>query len=204
MSFGKVHIVKVNDSLIEGTFYWPATARCTENDQNSVMDLFIIWRYINQYDLVQEPESAEVTQNIKLNFDAVVEKWQKIKSNSCLQDKVAHYTVQMLKVLINQIWESGLDVQLVRKYYPTITKAARDIEEMQGMGFKKMIFTKTVIIPVTLSLDGILRKRPTNYIAVSVHVLTRKTATIALLQDFIDIKNQVQMKEESLFLCFLL
>ncbi len=198
MYFGKVQIDRVNESMIEGTFYWPTYARCTENDQTSVMDFLIIWRFVNQDNHMTFPDSDEIYATIKSNPDHVTEKWLLMNSNSCLHDKVAHFTLQMLRVIVDQIWESGLDVQIVRKYYPVITKAARDIEEITGLGFKKMIYCRTMVIPITMEVDGILRKRPTNYLAISIFVLNRKSATIAMLQDFIDIKNQVQTKEESL------
>lgn len=70
-----------------------------------------------------------------------------------------------------------------------------DIEEMTGMGFKKMIYSRSVVIPITLEIEGILRKRPMHYLAISIFILNRKNATIAMLEDFMDIKNQVQMKE---------
>ena len=198
MYFGKVQLDKVESSKLEGTFYWPAFARCTENDQHSAMDLFIIWRYVYQEEHTNGPETEEVKENIKLNLEKVIEKWTKMESNCCLQDKVQHYTLQMLRIIIEQIWESGLDIQLIRKYYLVITKAARDIEETIGLGFRKMIYTRAVVIPITVELEGILRKRPTAFYAISVHVLTRKTATVEMIRDFIDIKDQVQNKESLL------
>ena len=204
MYFGKVQIERVNEAMIEGVFYWPIVARCTENDQTSIMDLFIVWRYINHDHHIIEPGSQETYQIIQANIETVTEKWLSMNSNSCLHDQVAPYTLQMLRVIIDLIWEAGMDIQLIRKYYPIIMKAARDIEELTGMGFKKMIYSKSVVIPITLEIDGILRKRPMHYLAISVFILNRKNATIAMLQDFEDIKSQVQTKERVYFFKFLL
>ena len=46
-------------------------------------------------------------------------------------------------------WKYG-QLALIRQYYTVIFKAARDIEELSGMGFKKLYYTRMVIIPTTL------------------------------------------------------
>ena len=63
------------------------------------------------------------------------------------------------------------------------------------MGFKKLYYTRMVIIPTTLDLDGIFRKRLVNYNGVTIHVITRKLASIKLLQDFNNTTEQVKLQE---------
>ena len=202
MSNGKVQIVLNSPEKLEGIFYWPVAMQCTENDMHSIMDLFIIWRFIGaETDL--SDESKELFSTINANLDSVAEKWIKIKTNCWLQDEVSFYSKQFFKVMLTKIWKSGLDVSLIRQYYPQLFKCARDIEEFSGMGFKKLYYARIVIIPTTIEVDGILRKRPISYYAVTAIILSRKNATIALLKDFIDTKEQVRAKEESIFLSFL-
>ena len=194
MKSGKVVIKKATTALLEGTFYWPVASRCTENDKHTVMDLFIIWRYISN-NIGPRDEETELDFTITSNLDSIAEKWSKITTNSCLNEEVRYYTIQMLRVILTKIWTTGLDVDVIRQYYTVIFKAARDIEELSGMGFKKLHYSQIVIIPTTVNIDGILRKRPINYYGITIQVLTRKEATFDMLQDYDTIKTQVKTQE---------
>ena len=194
MKNGKVVIKSATTALLEGTFYWPVTMRCTENDKHTVMDLLIIWRYVSA-NMGPHDEENELDFTITSNLDSIAEKWSKITSNSCLNEEVRFYTIQMLRVILTKIWTTGLDIDVIRQYYTVIFKAARDIEELSGMGFKKMHYSQIVIIPTTVDIEGILRKRPVNYFGITVQVLTRKEATFEMLLDFAAIKDQVKTKE---------
>ena len=173
MKNGKVLVKTVTDDLLEGTFYWPVATRCTENDKHTVMDLLIIWRYISTQ-IGAKDEANELDYIITANLDNIAEKWTKIKTNSLLHAETRFYTVQMLRVILTKIWTTGLDVDVIRQYYTVIFKAARNIEEITGMGFKKLHYSQIVIIPTTIDVEGILRKRPVNYYGVTIHVITRK------------------------------
>ena len=194
MKNGKVVIKRATTALLEGTFYWPVATRCTENDKHSVMDLLIIWRYVSA-NIGPHDEETELDFTITSNLDNIVEKWIKITSNSCLNDEVRYYTIQMLRVILTKIWTTGLDVDVIRQYYTVIFKAARDIEALSGMGYKKLHYSQIVIIPTTVNVDGILRKRPINYYGINVLVLTRKEAAFDMLLDFAAIKDQVKTQE---------
>ena len=194
MKNGKVVIKSATTALLEGTFYWPVTMRCTENDKHTVMDLLIIWRYVSA-NMGPHDEENELDFTITSNLDSIAEKWSKITSNSCLNEEMRFYTIQMLRVILTKIWTTGLDIDVIRQYYTVIFKAARDIEELSGMGFKKMHYSQIVIIPTTVDIEGILRKRPVNYFGITVQVLTRKEATFEMLLDFAAIKDQVKTKE---------
>ena len=194
MKNGKVLVKTVTNALLEGTFYWPVSTRCTENDKHTAMDLFIIWRYVSTQ-IGANDEANELDLLITANLDNITEKWTKIQINSLLNNETRFYTVQMLRVILTKIWTTGLDVEVIRRYYTVIFKAARDIEEITGMGFKKLHYSQIVIIPTTVNIDGILRKRPVNYYGITVQVVTRKDATIEMLQDFNAIKDQIKLKE---------
>ena len=194
MKSGKVVIKNATSALLEGTFYWPVTMRCTENDKHTVMDLLIIWRYVSA-NIGPHDEENELDFLITSNLDNIVEKWLKITSNSCTNEEVRSYTIQMLRVILTKIWTTGLNIETIRQYYAVIFKAARDIEELTGMGFKKLFYSQIVIIPTTVNVDGILRKRPVNYFGITVQVITRKEATFEMLLDFDAIKNQVKTQE---------
>ena len=205
---GKIKITKLVDSQLEGTFYWPISAQCTENDQQSILDLFIVWQFIQEHPQVKtgtvsawHAESLEVSQTIENNTDAIIKKWLKM-TNACTDDKVLHYSILLFKVIIDRIWKSGLNVEVIREYYPVILKGARDIEEISGLGFMKLLYSKIVIIPTSILIDGILRKRPIQYYAITVHIIPRKTASINSIKDFLEIKDQVEEKERVTF-CFL-
>ena len=189
---GKIKVTKVSKVQMEGTFYWPVVAQCTENDQQCILDLFILWQYV-QDNGIMYPESAEVLQTIANNTDDVIKKWLKL-SNTCTDEKVAHYSVLLFKAIIEKIWKSGFNVDIIRHYYPVILKGARDIEEISGLGFMKMIYSQIVVIPTSFIIDGIVRKRPIQYYAVTIHVLSRKTASITAIKDFLETKDQIESK----------
>ena len=200
---GKVKVTKVTDRQFEGTFYWPVAAQCTENDQQIILDLFILWQFAQENTLMY-PESAEVTQTITNNMDAIIKKWLKL-TNVCTDDKILHYSVLLFKIVIEKIWKSGLNVEVIREYYPVILKGARDIEEVSGLGFMKLLYTKIVAIPTSAMIDGILRKRPIQYYAITAHIIPRKTASVTAIKDFLETKEQIEEKEGVIFsfLCFL-
>ena len=197
---GKIKITKLVDSQLEGTFYWPISAQCTENDQQSILDLFIVWQFIQEHPQVKT-ESLEVSHTIENNTDAIIKKWLKM-TNACTDAKVLHYSILLFKVIIDRIWKSGLNVEVIREYYPVILKGARDIEEISGLGFMKLLYSKIVVIPTSILIDGILRKRPIQYYAITVHIIPRKTASINSIKDFLEIKDQVEEKERVTFLFF--
>ena len=193
---GKITVNTSTDALLEGVFYWPVQAQCTENDKHTVMDLLIIWRFVSE-NATNKDEATELDYTITTNLDSIVDKWIKITSNSCLDVDVRYYTIQLLRVILTKIWTTGFEVSSIRQYYPVIFKAARDIEALSGLGFKKLFYSKIVIIPTTVPVDGILRKRPINYYGINICVITRKLATIEMLQDFANLKNQVKNQEKN-------
>ena len=192
---------QVSPDLLEGTFYWPVLTRCTENDKHTALDIMIIWRYISE-NTTASMEDTELFHTISSNITNITEKWLKIRSNCLANEDTKFYTLNMLRVVITQVWMSGFDILVIRNFYPVLVKASRDIEEMSGMGYKKLFYTRIVIIPTTIEVDGILRKRPISYYGVTIQVITRRTATIESLRDFMDTKEQVKFKERVLFFGF--
>lgn len=190
---GKIKFVKVSVSQLEGVLYWPSNPHCTENDHQCVLDLFIVWRFVNA-NQNNSPDSLQTRQTISGNLDNVISNWLKIE-NFCTDDKICKYSVWLLEEIINKIWNSGFNVTVIRSYYPVITRAARNIEEVDGLGFMKLIYSQLIIIPTALEIDGIIRKRPITYFAIHIHILSRKLATVNMIKDFIEVKDQVEEKE---------
>ena len=197
---GKIKITKTIESQFEGTFYWPVAAQCTENDQQIILDFFILWQF-TQRNISKYQDSAEVSRTITNNLDAIVKKWLKL-TNVCTDEKVLQYSILMFQIVIGKVWTSGLNVEIIREYYPVILKGARDIEEVSGLGFLKMLYSRIVVIPTSIMIDGILRKRPVQYYAITVHVIPRKTASINAIKDFLEIKEQIEEKERVIFVFF--
>lgn len=197
---GKIKIEKMNSQQLEGIFYWPSNSQCTENDHHLIMDLFLVWRFLNDT-RTSYPETAQVVQTVANNLDDVIEKWLKIP-NFCTDDRICHYTRILLQEILSKIWNSGLNIDTIRKYYQVITKSSRNIEETDGLGFMKLIYSQMSVLPTTQEIDGIIRKRPIHYYAVHIHVLSRKLATVSMIKDFLEIKSQVEDKERVNFLVF--
>ena len=190
---GKIHIEKLTEAQIESVFYWPVSEQCTENDHHGVMDFLIIWRFIQDHQM-KYFQAAEIKLNIINNLDNIIAKWLLV-TNSGANDQVLQYSIILFKVIIDKIWNSGLNINLIRQYYPVFVKGSRDVEENCGLGFMKMIFSKIVIIPTAMEIDGILRKRPVQHYAITTLVLSRKRATVDMIRDYLEVKEQVETKE---------
>ena len=190
---GKIKIETVNLKQLEAVFYWPVSKQCTENDQQFILDLFIVWRFL-QNSLFDFSDSAQIIQTIASNLDSVMDKWLKI-ANFCTDEKVRRYSILLFREIIDKIWNSGFHIDTVRNFYPVITKGARNIEETDGLGYMKMIYSQIVVLPTTQEIDGIIRKRPVHYYAVHVHVLSRRLAGVTMIRDFLEVKDQVEEKE---------
>lgn len=190
---GKIQIDKNSSSQLEGVFYWPSNPHCTENDHQCIMDLFIVWRFINMTQ-INALDLEPTRQTISSNLDAIIQSWLQIP-NFCTDDKICQNSILLLQEIIAKIWNSGLNINTIRAFYPALTKAARNIEEVDGLGYMKLIYSQIIVIPTTLAIDGITRKRPIHYFAVHIHVLSRKLATVAMIKDLLEVKDQIEEKE---------
>ena len=188
---GKINVVRKNGSWLEGCFFWPAESGCSENDQHLIMDLFIVWNNVDFSKITNDT----LMNNIIANLDSIGESWINITTNTWLQDRVKLHTNYLMNAILNQIWGSGFDIEVVRKYYRIITKAARDLEAITKVGFKKLVFTKLVIIPTSINVEGILRKKSIRYYAITAIIVNRSTAKMSDLKEFIDLRSQVIEQE---------
>ena len=188
---GKLNIERNDGSWLEGTFFWPSEFGCSENDQHVIMDLFIVWKNLRFNDITNET----LWSNVLANLDSINENWLKIDSNVWLQDRVKFYTNYMLCAVVNQIWSSGFDINVIRKYYGTLTKAARDLEATTKVGYKKLIFSRIATIPMSINVDGILRKKSTRYYAITAIIVDRRKAKLCDLKEFMDLKEQIVNQE---------
>ena len=191
MSHGKIVFTKCTDKWVEGNFYWPFQAGCSENDQHMILDLFLLWSSLD----LESIKDLSVWNNILSNMTRLSTIWLSIRNNPWAQEKVKHFSTYFLGAVLHVIWSSGFNIEIMRQYYPIITKAAADIEAITRSGFKKLIATKVVIIPALMEIDGIVRKRPERFLAVKIILLNRQLARINDFKEFLQIKEQMQHKE---------
>lgn len=188
---GKLSVLNVTHSWTEGVFYWPIDFGCTENDQHLILDLFITWKNVN----FEHVKDHKIWRNILSNIDEVTAKWLELNTNPFAQEHVAQFSNSFLVAVLHIIWESGFQISMLRKFYPVLVKAAGYFEAVTHAGYKKLVYTKIVIIPTAITVDGIVRKRPVRYYAITALYLDRQHARITELKDFLQIKDQVHAKE---------
>ena len=189
--FGKMVVSKVDRVWTEGIFYWPDQAGCTENDQHLILDLFIVWKNTS-FEAVKD---GKIWRNVINNIDAVMEKWLALDTNPMAQENVNSFSNLFLVAVLHRIWDSGFQIDILRHFYPVLTKAACHYESLTRVGYKKLVFSKLVVVPTTTKIDGITRKRPERYYAITALYVDRQTAKIAEIKEFLQLKDQIQNKE---------
>ena len=193
---GRLFIQMCDEKWLKCQLEWPSKLGYTDEDGQLVLSLFVVWRYI-PWNMMKD---HELWQNTKSKLDKICLKWTKLKNNFMDMPNVHHHSIYLLAAVIDQIWQEGLDVSIIRRYKHVLLQAAADIEKSTTFGYRKLIQVRKAITSKTVRDQYLLRKIPIPIIIINVFCLTRSIAKVDDVSEMIAAQKQgVEILQEKYY-----
>ena len=183
---GRLHIAKVDQKWIEGQFEWSKSLEYLKEDGEMLLSFLVVWRHIPWDKLTDQ----FLWNSIQIRLDEACVKWIKIENSFTELPNVHHFSLYMLAALISKIWNDGLDIKMMRRYSNIIIKAAKDLEQASGYGYRKIIQVQESVTHRTVRDGYLLRKIPVPILIANIFCLNRSLATLDDMTDFVSIQKQ--------------
>ena len=183
---GRLSVKKVDQKWIEGRFEWSKALGYLENDGETLLSLLVVWRHI-PWDKLTD---AALWDTMQVQLDDACLRWLKIDNSFTELPNVHHYSVYMLAALITKVWNDGLDIKMMRQYNQIIIKAAKDIEQASGHGFRKIIQVQISVTHRTIRDGYLLRKLPVPIFIANIFCLNRHLANLDDMTEILSIQKQ--------------
>ena len=184
---GRLKVIQTTPSCLEWIYTWPKSENQSKEDARLILNLAIVWQYIDSVDDDLPLWSIE-------GVDAVMPCWMDIDTNFTLNESVLKYTRIMFKSLLEHLWRTNLQMKTIRNYEMMLNKAAIDIESSKVAGYLKIAAITTTIRPELLSFNGFTRKVPASHFACSVMIIIRSKATSNDVTNYYTMKSHLENK----------
>ena len=184
---GRIKVIQTSTSCLEWIYTWPKAENFENEDSRLILNLAIVWHYI-EHQTIDDP-----TWNIDV-AEAVIPCWIEMDSNFTLNQSVRNYSNMMLKSILENLWQTNLQIQCIRKYEKLLNKAAIDIESAMIAGLLKISMITTTIRPELLSFNGFTRKIPATHFACAVFLVIRSKATSEDISNYYTMKSHIENK----------
>ena len=184
---GRLKVIQTTPSCLEWIYTWPKSENQTKEDARLILNLAIVWQFIEACEEEIPIWSIE-------GVDAIVPCWMDIDTNFTLDPAVKKYSKIMLKSLIEHFWRTNLQIRSFRNYERLLNKAAMDIESSKVAGYLKIAVITTTIRPELLSFNGFTRKVPASHFACAVLIVIRSKATSNDVTNYYTMKNHLENK----------
>ena len=133
--FGKIKVNRLSDAWAEATIIWPGDLKFQGEDESLVINYVIVWRHMP---VIVKDRDALIWSHIAKNMDNVIKKFLAINTNCFALPNVRYFAICLIMIVMDQIWQSNINITVMRRYAPVLMKAAADIENHFHGGFRRV------------------------------------------------------------------
>ena len=112
---GRLKVIQSTQSCLEWNYTWPKSENHSNEDARLILNMAIVWQYTDK-----------VTSSSKWTIDAINEAiplWLNIPTNFTMDEKVQKYSKEFLNGILEHLWQSNLQIKLIRKFERVFHKA---------------------------------------------------------------------------------
>ena len=131
--FGKLKIHRLSKAWTEASVIWAGNLKFEGEDELMVINFFIVWRHMP---VIVDDRDPLIWSHISKNLDDVIKKFLMIDTNCFALKNVHYFSTCLIMIVMDRIWQSNINVTILRRFRPVLAKAAKDIEQHFRGGFR--------------------------------------------------------------------
>ena len=133
--FGKIKVNRLSEAWAEATLIWPGDLKVQGEDESLIINYIIVWRHMP---LITEDRDLLIWAHVSKNMDTVIKKFLMLNTNCFALQNVRYFATCLLMLVMDKIWQSNINITIIRQYGPVLMKAAADIENHFHGGFRNV------------------------------------------------------------------